>query len=90
VDGVTKLRLRVVPVALALRAANASAPACAAGIAAWIDRVRAGDAGADSQSEAVAAARGDVRALLTLLSPDLADDREFRAEVTTHLTGRAS
>lgn len=90
VDGVTKLRLRVVPVALALRAANAPAPACATGIAAWIDRVRAGDAGADSRSDAVAAARGDVRALLTLLSPDLADDREFRAEVTTHLTGRAS
>jgi len=79
-EGVTKLRVRIVPVASAERAAGRSAAGCAVPLGAWIALVVSGREPADAYQDAVsvAAAEADpVRALLALLSPDLSDDDGF-------------
>ena len=64
----TKMRLRIVPLARAERAAGRSATGCATAVAAWI---RQEAPGADPRSE------------LRELAPDLADDERFAATVET-------
>ncbi|MFG3341085.1 mannitol dehydrogenase family protein [Glycomyces sp. NPDC048151] len=66
-DSRTKLRLRIAPVALAERAAGRPASGCAAAIAAWL--------------LAQGPARPSPQELLTELSPALAADDAFRAEL---------
>ncbi|QCB98780.1 mannitol dehydrogenase family protein [Arthrobacter sp. PAMC25564] len=78
-DGSTKLRMRAVPVLLAERAQGRSGAAAALVIAAWMDFSAAAPAFHDPLAADVVAANtrggaGRVRALLALLSPDLAGD----------------
>ncbi|MBW9095661.1 mannitol dehydrogenase family protein [Microbacterium jejuense] len=80
VDGVAKLRVRVVPVALAERAGGRSAAACADVVGAWVGLVRLGREPADAHADAISIAnRGvdPIRELVALLSPELADDEQF-------------
>ncbi|MCU1410801.1 MAG: oxidoreductase [Rhodoglobus sp.] len=85
-DGATKLRLRVVPTARAERSAGRDARGAATPIAAWVAAIRRGGYGADSESPAIARAAGDVRALVRILDPDLADDLAFTTTITAELS----
>ncbi|MGO4533507.1 mannitol dehydrogenase family protein [Leifsonia sp. 2MCAF36] len=67
----TKLRLRIVPIALAERAAGRSAVGCATAVAVWIRQEAPGV---------------DPRAVLRELAPELADDDEFATTVHTILS----
>ena len=86
VEGASKLRFRIVPVATAERAAGRDAKACARVIASWIALLRLGWELADGSAEAVerAMARPEseqVRALIELLDEALAQDSAFLATV---------
>lgn len=79
-EGMAKLRVRVVPVAAAERAAGRDAGGAAFPIAAWAALVLHGDALVDAQRDAVIAAAGaadPVRSLIALLDEALAVDEEF-------------
>ena len=83
-DSTTKMRLRIVPLALGARAAGRAAEGCAAAIAAWIVGI-----GAGTVPNPGAAARGDrilhpevQRELLGALDPRLASDEDFAARVS--------
>ncbi len=83
-DSLTKLRVRVAPVAIAERAAGRSAAGCARVVAAWATNVMARDGRRDSMQEAIdtALVAGDpVGALVTLVSPELGADSAFVTEV---------
>lgn len=67
----TKVRLRIVPVALAERVAGRPATGCAAALAAWI---------------AAEAPEADPRAVLDGLSAELADDDDFVAALRSSLS----
>lgn len=69
-DSLTKLRLRIAPVALAERAAGRTATACAAAVASWILADEGGPGHAAT-----------VPAVLERLSPELAADRGFAEAV---------
>jgi fructuronate reductase len=79
-EGVTKLRVRIVPVAVAERRAGRTAAACAVPVGAWIALVVGGVEFADAQSDAVAsasAAPDPVRALVAVLDDARAGDDGF-------------
>ncbi len=82
-ESVSKLRYRIVPVALAERAAARSASECAAAVAAWIVAVQRGlDPSAPRDDVTDALHSGDpVAALVGVLSPELAADPGFVGEV---------
>lgn len=90
-DGLTKLRLRILPVARAELAARGSAPGCATAVAAWIAAVRTDRVADDALSGAaddVAKAIADPlpeRALLRVVDADLASDDRFWTDVETAL-----
>lgn len=91
-DGLTKLRLRVVPVAQRDLAGGGTASGCAAAVAAWIASVEArlelGDAATAEVERAVS--EGDPRAaLLSLVSPELANHDGFKARVLQALSNAA-
>jgi fructuronate reductase len=75
--GAAKLRARVVPAALARRAEGSRPRGCALAIAAWAVAVRSGLAGADPESSALEATGGELRGLVRVISPELADDVAF-------------
>ncbi|NQX28226.1 mannitol dehydrogenase family protein [Microbacteriaceae bacterium VKM Ac-2854] len=83
-EGVTKLRVRIVPTLLAERAAGRSGAASIRALSAWIalhlDGAALPDAHADALAAAVAAP-DPVPALLALVSPDLAADPALVAAV---------
>ena len=88
-DGLTKLRLRVVPVARLERAAGRPATAGAEVIAAWIAAVRSLAPVPDSCDHEIERARSDAEptdALLALVSPALAADAAFARTVADHVT----
>jgi fructuronate reductase len=96
-EGVTKLRVRFVPVARAEREAGRSAAACARAIGAWIAALRSGrelpDAESAAVTEALSAPAVEVdRRLLQLVDAGLAADAEFLGRVsavaTSLLAGR--
>lgn len=85
-DGVAKLRVRIVPVALAELSAGRSGAACAKVLAAWIANARRNTLPRDAQGERVARATrspgaDSVGALLTLLDSRLAECAKFINEV---------
>nr|WP_144018687.1 mannitol dehydrogenase family protein [Demequina sp. NBRC 110051] len=83
-DASTKLAVRIVPVALAERAAGRPATGCARAIAAWIDSLAVASDALDAQQERIDAALASaepVRALLAIVSEDLASDANFLAAV---------
>jgi len=83
-DSTTKMRLRIVPVALGRLASGHEAPGCAAAIAAWMLGVRAGCAPAPDGIDQPAIADLDTSArntLLAALDAHLADDAGFAAHV---------
>ncbi|MFC3996954.1 mannitol dehydrogenase family protein [Nocardiopsis sediminis] len=83
-DALTKLRLRVVPVAERERARARPASGCVLPVAAWIAAVMADPAAGGPASAEIAralAAPSPPTALLTLLSPALAGDDDFRRRV---------
>ncbi|OHV21357.1 hypothetical protein BBK14_26820 [Parafrankia soli] len=78
IDTLTKLRLRVVPVAERELAAGREAAGCATAIAAWVVAARRGALPQDASSESVRRAAGapdPVLSMLTLLSAELAKRR---------------
>ncbi|MFE6735819.1 mannitol dehydrogenase family protein [Microbacterium sp. NPDC057650] len=86
-DGLTKIAVRIVPVALRERHAGRTADGAAQAIAAWIVAAEAGILGADARaSETERALReGDhVAAMLAALDPRLAADAELTARVREH------
>ncbi|MFC7328679.1 mannitol dehydrogenase family protein [Marinactinospora rubrisoli] len=87
-DELTKLRLRVVPVAERELARGRSAAGCALPVAAWIATVTAGQGSGSQEPPEVARARtapSPHTALLAALSPDLAADERFRRQVAEAL-----
>ncbi len=85
-DGVTKLRVRIVPVAMAERAAGRDAAACARVVGAWIATVLSGRGLKDSHASPIAQARAAGHAevhrnLLALVDADLARDDAFVTRV---------
>jgi fructuronate reductase len=85
-EGLAKLRVRILPVAHAERAAGRDAVACVRVIAAWIALLLAGTDLPDAQAAAVQAARAGSEAgaperLLSLLDGNLASDAEFLSSV---------
>ncbi len=86
IDGATKLRLRVAPIARAERAAGRDAHGAARAIAAWVAVIRSDRYGADSAAAAIASCEGDPRRLLALLDADLAADSSFLATITAELS----
>lgn len=84
-ESVSKLRYRIVPVALAERAAGRSASACARAIAAWVSLVVRGQLPGVVPHEVARAAQlplvDRARALVSLLDESLAADAGFVAEV---------
>ena len=83
-DGLTKLRLRVVPVAVRELEARRTASGCAFAIAAWIVAAERGLLPADASQEEVRAALATSSpraALLELVAPDLAAREAFAGEV---------
>jgi fructuronate reductase len=81
-EGLTKIRVRFVPVALAEREEGRGADACAAAIGAWVAFLRSGrpfvDAHSAALEEALQGALDDpARALLQLVEPQLAADELF-------------
>ena len=88
-DSTTKVRLRIVPVALGERAAGRAAEGCAAAIAAWMLAVRAGCAPVPDSIDQPAIADLDAsarHALLAALDARLADDGGFAAHVADAVT----
>lgn len=88
-DGVTKLGLRVAPVATFERRHGRPASAAAASMAAWIATVHREMTTVDSRSEEIGRARSSAfpaQALLELVSPELAGDRTFVRNVTSVAT----
>lgn len=86
VDGVAKLRVRAVPVALSERGAGRDAAAAARLIGAWVALVLRGDDLVDARGDEVRRACGEpdaVRALLALLDERLAADHDFLDRVRT-------
>ncbi|MCC9205570.1 mannitol dehydrogenase family protein [Arthrobacter sp. zg-Y769] len=86
VDATTKLRMRIVPVLLAERAAGRAGLAAAFALAAWIDFVAHHGSAQDPQSEQVGDASSlkgldRTAALLALLEPSLATDAAIVHEV---------
>lgn len=85
-EGVTKLAVRIAPVALAERAAGRTAEASARIIGAWAAFVRSGESIDDVRADAVAVARRSAdpdRALLALIDAGLAADDDFASLVST-------
>jgi fructuronate reductase len=83
-EGLTKLCVRIVPVARAERAAGRPAGAAAAAIGAWMALILDGHELMDAQRATIAVAAGAAdpqRALLALLDEDLAADAEFLQSV---------
>ncbi len=79
-EAVTKLRVRLVPVAHLERSAGRRAEGAAAAMGAWVALVRSGRVLVDARWSEVAAASSDsdpTRALLALLDPALAADEQF-------------
>ncbi|HTH05902.1 MAG TPA: hypothetical protein VL916_08530, partial [Ilumatobacteraceae bacterium] len=76
-DSQTKLRLRIVPVALRERAAGAPASACAAVIAAWILSIGAGRAPLPVDRTETPGSAG----LVSVLDARLGADSAFCSEV---------
>ena len=90
-EGVTKLRVRIAPIARAERAAGRDAHACAVAIAAWISLLTAGESLPDSKADEVQAALGasdPARALLALIDDGLAADEVFADLVCNGLAVR--
>ncbi|MFT4210838.1 MAG: mannitol dehydrogenase family protein [Microbacterium sp.] len=88
-DALTKLSLRIAPVARAERRSGRTADGAALAIAAWIAAVRRGLAGEDTRDAeiAVAASASDsVTALLRAIDPQLASDAELCGRISS-LTG---
>lgn len=88
-DSTTKVRLRIVPVALGERAAGREATGCAAAIAAWMLGVRAGTTPTPDDIDPATIADLDAsarRTLLTALNARLADDAGFAAHVADAVT----
>ncbi|MFB6608917.1 mannitol dehydrogenase family protein [Agromyces sp. NPDC056379] len=88
-DSTTKVRLRIVPVALSERAAGRDATGCAAAIAAWMHGVRAGTTPTPEDIDPTVAAEldaSDQHALLAALDPRLADDAGFAQRVAEAVT----
>ena len=88
-DSTTKMRLRIVPVALGRLASGHEAPGCAAAIAAWMLGVRAGWAPVPDGIDQPAIADLDASArntLLAALDARLADDAGFAAHVADAVT----
>lgn len=88
-DSTTKMRLRIVPVALGQLASGQEAPGCAAAIAAWMLGVRAGCAPVPDGIDQPAIADLDASArhtLLAALNARLADDAGFAAHVADAVT----
>ncbi|HEX7325263.1 MAG TPA: mannitol dehydrogenase family protein [Rhodanobacteraceae bacterium] len=87
-DGVAKLRVRVVPVAQAELAAGRDAEGCAGPIAAWVACAQRGLLPPDASAAALSAALAQppaarVRALVALLAADLAGESGFMHRVRT-------
>ncbi|KQM84616.1 oxidoreductase [Agromyces sp. Leaf222] len=88
-DSTTKMRLRIVPVALGRLASGHEAPGCAVAIAAWMLGVRAGCAPVPEGIDQAAIAELDAsarHALLAALHARLADDAGFAAHVADAVT----
>ncbi|WP_062289185.1 mannitol dehydrogenase family protein [Demequina phytophila] len=88
-DSLTKLRVRIVPVALAELMAGRPASGCARAIAAWISNILADGGRRDSLHGDIVAASGSAEpthALLALVSEALAADVEFAELVTATVT----
>ncbi|TDD68983.1 mannitol dehydrogenase family protein [Jiangella aurantiaca] len=84
-DGLTKLRIRIVPVALQERRAGRPARGCAQGIASWIAALLRGIDLPDAGRADVRRALGEPEpgtALLSLASEPLAADQAFAATVS--------
>lgn len=86
IDGVTKLRLRIGPIAQAERAAGRDAVACARVIGAWIALLLQGHVLEDTRSadvrDALAGSDDETEPrLIALVNADLASDAEFVAAV---------
>lgn len=89
-EGTAKLAVRIAPVAVAERAAGRTAPGCAAALAAWTRLAVSGRLPSDARGDAVvnaASASRPIRALLALLSPELAADEVF-VELVEHQNER--
>ncbi|WP_350346774.1 mannitol dehydrogenase family protein [Agromyces sp. G08B096] len=82
-DSTTKVRLRIVPVALGELAEGKEAGGCAGAIAAWILGVRAGAAPAPNSIDPTTVADAEASALLAALDARLADDAVFAARVAS-------
>jgi fructuronate reductase len=83
-EAVTKLRVRIVPIALAERAASRPASACASAIGAWVRLTLEGRTMVDAKRDAVLralAAEDPSEALVAMLHAELAEDVEFMALV---------
>jgi fructuronate reductase len=90
IDGATKLRVRVAPVAKAEIAAGRDAAACATAIAGWVGYVLKNEKVADSQiTEITRALNGDKagveRRLVSVIDLQLANDKKFLALVIEKL-----
>ncbi|KAA9089110.1 mannitol dehydrogenase family protein [Microbacterium radiodurans] len=83
-ESVTKLRVRIAPVALAELRAGRTAAACADVFAAWVRRVLAGHSMTDARGDDVAAARSHddgCAALVAVVDPRLGADPSFVSRV---------
>lgn len=84
-DGTTKLRMRIVPVLLAERAAGREGAASIRVLGAWVARALSGalpeDTNGEAVADAVARGDGDIRALLALIDERLTE-RDIVAAVT--------
>ncbi|WP_205649406.1 mannitol dehydrogenase family protein [Agromyces sp. LHK192] len=92
-DGLTKLSVRIAPVAVLERRAGRGAQASALVFAAWITALRSGLPMADARRAEVDAALADsdpTLALLAAVSADLAADPGFSAEVVSDVCALAS
>jgi fructuronate reductase len=91
IDGSTKLRVRIAPVAKKEIAAGRSARACAVAIAGWISFVLSAEKLADSQSELIArvvsgSSAGIEKRLVEVLDPELASNASFMNLVIESVT----
>lgn len=87
IDGATKLRVRIAPVAKAELAAGRDASGCAVAIAAWVAYVLKNEKVQDSQSEEIARALSGTRQgvearLVSVIDLQLANDDRFMSLVT--------
>jgi fructuronate reductase len=91
-DGTNKLRVRIVPVLLAERAAGRDGAACVHALGAWVHAARAGTLPPDRSHDAIARAASEggdraVAGLLDLLEPSLSDHPHLVAEVVAASRG---